>query len=284
MIQSMSSQRVLQDLLNNADRQIVGFAKTIKTALGASRKPLPARFVDYQTRRASELRLTLPELALLEEVGVPLRGEYEFALRAFVEDYKAFNSAHGELPYIGDSRDRLLGARVKNLVRAYDLNLVTAELRDRLVEQCGFNWTRREADWEQKFELLLGRPEEARNVPFNDPELGLWLHKQRQRIRGGTAQGRRERLEAVGVRIDAATKCLWEEQFAKLEAFTQRFGHARVPVLWEEDPVLGRWVSTQRKFRREGRLPQSRIDRLDGLGFHWAIYHIERECDLGLAA
>ena len=36
------------------------------------------------------------------------------------------------------------------------------------------------------------------------------------------------------------------------------------------DPILGRWVHTQRQERKRGKLSQERIGRLDQLGFTWS--------------
>lgn len=42
----------------------------------------------------------------------------------------------------------------------------------------------------------------------------------------------------------------------KLINFKNEFGHTRVPVKWEDDPKLGRWVELLRKTFRQGELTE----------------------------
>jgi hypothetical protein len=68
----------------------------------------------------------------------------------------------------------------------------------------------------------------------------------------------------------------WEAQLAKLKAYKRKHGDCSVPNRWAEDPPLGRWVGTQRKFKRkldrgepsEG-MTAARVAKLDALGFAW---------------
>ena len=62
----------------------------------------------------------------------------------------------------------------------------------------------------------------------------------------------------------------WERRFAQLEDFKRRFGDCFVPFEWPENKPLGRWVATQRVYKRAGRLSRERLRRLKGIGFPWA--------------
>ena len=42
----------------------------------------------------------------------------------------------------------------------------------------------------------------------------------------------------------------WEAHFAWLAAYRAERGDCSVPVLWAEDPQLGRWVGEQRRCKR----------------------------------
>jgi hypothetical protein len=63
----------------------------------------------------------------------------------------------------------------------------------------------------------------------------------------------------------------WREMYEKLKAYNENYGHCKVPTEANaKDPdqsVLGSWVTTQRQIR--DRMPQSRKDLLDELGFLW---------------
>lgn len=45
----------------------------------------------------------------------------------------------------------------------------------------------------------------------------------------------------------------------------------KVPGTFARDPVLGRWIGTQRTSYRRGQMPQDRIDALEELGFKWRV-------------
>lgn len=63
----------------------------------------------------------------------------------------------------------------------------------------------------------------------------------------------------------------WETGLDLLAEYVQAAGSAEIRVDYEtpEGFRLGRWVNTQRVWRRSGRLTQDRIDRLDALGVVW---------------
>jgi hypothetical protein len=61
----------------------------------------------------------------------------------------------------------------------------------------------------------------------------------------------------------------WIDQYLKLYAYTRRHGHSMVPA--RADGSLGRWVASQRKFRRRGRLSPQRQVALNQLRFCWDI-------------
>ena len=48
-----------------------------------------------------------------------------------------------------------------------------------------------------------------------------------------------------------------------------------MPRNYLENPALGRWCSTQRRFYKNNKLAQDKIKRLDDLGFIWDPYKYE---------
>ncbi|MFN0079427.1 MAG: helicase associated domain-containing protein [Prosthecobacter sp.] len=110
--------------------------------------------------------------------------------------------------------------------------------------------------------------------------LGHWRDVQREfRRKGMLKPDRIARLDAIGFewkspgREDCSreewNQHLWGENFVRLSAFKDRFGHAQVPQRWPEDTTLATWVADQRKAGAKGRLPADRRQRLDALGFDW---------------
>ena len=62
---------------------------------------------------------------------------------------------------------------------------------------------------------------------------------------------------------------VWEARFAELKLYQQRFGNCDLPAEYKENPVLGRWVRTQRILYKRGRLTEERIQRLNEVGVIW---------------
>ena len=68
---------------------------------------------------------------------------------------------------------------------------------------------------------------------------------------------------------------LWEEKFQELLQYKEKFGHCQIPIKWNENKILGRWVSTQRKDYKnwkEGNrslMTDERRRRLEDVGFSW---------------
>lgn len=63
----------------------------------------------------------------------------------------------------------------------------------------------------------------------------------------------------------------WNAMFERLLIYKQRHGDCLVPHRYKDDPKLGRWVERQRRNRKRDSLPDSRVDRLDQVGFEWSV-------------
>ncbi len=61
----------------------------------------------------------------------------------------------------------------------------------------------------------------------------------------------------------------WESKYAALVEYQRTHGHCRVSTLSKDDASLGKWVSTIRSYRKQGKLSEERIQRLTQLGFEW---------------
>jgi superfamily II DNA or RNA helicase len=62
----------------------------------------------------------------------------------------------------------------------------------------------------------------------------------------------------------------WNEMFGRLEKFWRVKGHCNVGRTYE-DAKLARWVSTQRIFKRDGKLAPWKEHKLNTIGFRWAL-------------
>jgi len=61
----------------------------------------------------------------------------------------------------------------------------------------------------------------------------------------------------------------WEEHFQQLVEYKTKHGTVEVP---RSDPLLGNWVTEQRKSRKSGKLSQCRVQWLNSLGFQWDVH------------
>ncbi len=113
-------------------------------------------------------------------------------------------------------------------------------------------------------------------------------HLRMQKGRTGTLSGASAALQKVVFDLDglshvpeAFAKSLramlventtnsWDEMYGRLLTYFDEHGTADVP--WDATDELARWVSYQRRHRRDRKLNQRQIDLLDELGLTWDIY------------
>ena len=101
-------------------------------------------------------------------------------------------------------------------------------------------------------------------------KLGVWVAEQRRRHKNGKLNANRyEMLDNLGFSWDPVTE-KWEKNYALVEQYAEREGHANVPHDHVEDGTrLGRWLQWQRRNMREGMIDPSHADRLEALGVSW---------------
>eukprot|EP00873_Tetraselmis_striata_P007442 jgi/Tetstr1/427706/TSEL_017831.t1 len=139
---------------------------------------------------------------------------------------------------------------------------------------------RYESDYQERYTELAAfqRQEGHCRVPYRyaaNPELGKWVARRRQKYKKGKL--RREEvaeLDQLGFVWDILEED-WQNMYLQLKEFHQREGHCRVPQGYADNPVLGRWVQTQRTVRKEGRLSGGRLAELEKLDFEWDPYEAD---------
>jgi superfamily II DNA or RNA helicase len=143
-----------------------------------------------------------------------------------------------------------------------------------LLDKIGFMWSPHETTWREQYLALMGfwkRFGHCR-VPQNWKEnkpLAYWIKTQRHDyVRGELSSERIALLEKIGFEWWLGLPT-WDHRFAELCAFKEKFKHTRVPVKWPENPLLGRWVSSQRRKHTTGELRKKYEDRLNAIGFEW---------------
>ena len=111
------------------------------------------------------------------------------------------------------------------------------------------------------------------NVTQSEGSLGRWVDTQRTSYkRNEMPKHRIDLLNGVDfawVAPNASTDVVpWTSRFEELERYKSEHGNCIVP---QSEGSLGRWVKKQRARYRENKMPQCRIDLLNGVDFAWVI-------------
>jgi hypothetical protein len=158
---------------------------------------------------------------------------------------------------------------------------------DRLLEKIGFEWKVDRSTWEQRFFDLCAYKERFGNtrVPVKWHEnrlLGSWVVRQRHLNRKKRlSSGLIERLDSIGfdwdgrvdqqahVRPSANLEAQWRSMFDRFKAYAELNGAATVRVVDEETKKLNRWMLYQRQAMKKGELSETRVNKLNSIGFAW---------------
>jgi len=135
---------------------------------------------------------------------------------------------------------------------------------------------RKEQQWEESFQSLKNYKLQQGDCIVRisqDRRLHNWIRAQRKSKT--MSHSKRKRLESIGFLWDNSAEAnaikekKWEEMFQHLKRYKMKHGHCVVPRRYEEDVKLGRWVQYQKE--RKMRMSDDRKQRLDSIGFVWAV-------------
>jgi superfamily II DNA or RNA helicase len=143
----------------------------------------------------------------------------------------------------------------------------------------GWSWNPLIDKWEEAFVSLHkfisdnGHCRVPRNFTTSDGlRLSSWLQNQRTK-KDALSQDRRDRLNVlVGWNWDAHA-VLWDEGFAHLQEFVEKYGNGRVVsgYVSEDGYQLADWVGSQRK--NENKISQDRKIRLESIqDWNWGVF------------
>ncbi len=103
-----------------------------------------------------------------------------------------------------------------------------------------------------------------------DPQLATWVSNQRTRRKNGALpEDQIALLDEVGMTWQSRERGTWEERYAEMVAFKNAHGHCEIPVVFPENPRLGRLVNTLRTQKANGTMSAERVDELEQIGFAW---------------
>jgi superfamily II DNA or RNA helicase len=210
------------------------------------------------------------------------RGAWEDRYQELIE----FKEKHGHCNVPFEYKEVSKLGKFVNAMRSHKTAGTLSQERIELLEQIGFQWSGEVKEafftdkWEDSYLQLLYFKEENGhcNVPYDypdNPQLGKWVSRQRQRKKSGKLLPERERLlEEIGFnwgneRDFGGVKPteLWDVRYQELLAFKQQYGHCNVPYNYPDNKQLGRWVSNQRMKRKQNKLTPEREKMLEEVGF-----------------
>ena len=194
----------------------------------------------------------------------------------------AYVEAHGDacVPQSYEADGYNLGNWVGIQRGRYSKGTLDPDRRQRLEELPAWTWSATDYDeaWEEGLRRLRDYIEHhgdslvPQSYVVDGYKLGSWATVQRHKHAKGTLDGERERRLAnmPGWFWDARA-AHWEHGFRRLQDYVECHGHALVPQNYVIDGYkLGKWVNTQRVFRREDRLDPGRVERLEAQpGWSW---------------
>ena len=185
------------------------------------------------------------------------------------------NNGHCIVPK-GNKQDKSLGTWVAGQRRLHSKNTIRQDRKDLLVK-LGFVWNVQDHEWKLHYDKLEEFKRENGHciVPHNyeqDKALGPWVAMQRNlHTKDAMPQDRKALFDEIGFvwKVDVDKK--WRDKHEILVEFKRKNGHCLVPVRYEQDESLRRWVAIQRYMHTNNTLPQNRKDILNDLGFVWKV-------------
>ena len=188
-----------------------------------------------------------------------------------------------------------LGAWARGQRQSYKKNNLSAE-RVEMLESIGFEWTRPKGATpdDDTWWKRLGELEEYKNKHGDcnvsrkfdaNPQLGEWVMNQRGFYKKNNLSSERiEALESMGFEWTRTAwnrgDDRWQEVLAELKEYKQIHGDCNVPISYQANVQLAKWVMNQRacyhrffdeNWNQSPRITTERIEALNEIGFEWRL-------------
>jgi hypothetical protein len=126
-------------------------------------------------------------------------------------------------------------------------------------------------EWDTNYNLLLDFKNKHGHCNAHqkkDKKIGKWVAYLRARYMGGfLPQDKIKQLESIGFVWDVSD-AMWHSMYTDLIAYKSKHGHTNPP---DSSGPLGKWVNDQRYKANKSKLLKHRIQKLNEIGFEWAI-------------
>lgn len=154
---------------------------------------------------------------------------------------------------------------------AYKRGCLAKERCDQL-DAIGFEWNQLDSKWMREYHALKVFFDTCGRWPKReDGPLATWCYTQRERRKDGRLSKERIRaLNEIGFVWNQNLQGEWMKNYEELKSFVRKY--RRFPKSTEGN--LGGWCHTQRKMRKQGKLPNDRRLLLDKIGFVWSAEQV----------
>jgi len=238
-----------------------------------------ANWIKAQRKLYKKNKLNQDRIQQLETIGFEWDLHYNQWQKAFktLMDFKKIH-LHCNVPknYLPDL---VLVRWVASQRQLYKKNKLSQDKIQKL-ETIGFEWDLHVNQWQKMFETLMDfkKIHLHCNVPQNylqDSILAMWVTTQRQLYKKSKlSQDKVQKLNSIQFEWDPNNK-QWQQMFKTLVNFKKTHHHCNVPLRYPLDPILARWVGTQRKLYKKDTLSQDKILELEAIGFEWDPHNVQ---------
>lgn len=137
--------------------------------------------------------------------------------------------------------------------------------------------------WIKSFKALKSIQQNNDDSPSlsSQSSLGLWASRQRREYRAylrdeksSMNENRIKLLDSINFDWNPSDTN-WNVRVKELIEYKKKHGNCLVPANYKDNPSLGRWVSTQRKYyklwrqKKPSRISSERVNQLTSIGFVW---------------
>lgn len=189
----------------------------------------------------------------------------------YYQQLKDFYTKHGHTQV--PTSDKSLSNWVKTQRKKYTDNKLSLSQVEQL-NGLNFVWDFYDNRWNTMCNMLKDYQQIIKDVPIiigyeEYKELGTWVITQRGLYhKGEQSEERIQKLEDIGFFWSKEEED-WTFKFNQLRMYQDKHGDCLVPTGYADNKELAYWVSLQRKQYKLGTLKQSKVNKLNDLGFRW---------------
>ena len=232
------------------------------------KEPIIGRWLHKQRQALKERKISEERKQKLDALGDWSINQYEINEEQWEEKYqllKQYVEEHnGTFP---SRREPIIGNWLDKQKTSFKKNKLNEEKKQKL-DALGY-WSKGQDEiWNENYKLLKQYVEEHNGkIPAaSEPIIGAWFFEQKTTLRKNKlSEERKQKLDALGdwskSRYETNEE-QWEEKYQMLKKYIEEH-NGKIPTASE--PIIGKWLSNQRKNYKKGKLSEEKKQKLDSL-------------------